>query len=251
MLINSHTAVWKKNEVLQDRVMRPWFVGRLLISLIVDWLLCFCSAALFIQSQMLVHWWWCWLCHWWTKLLRIGCATKLRHHLHPVLHWIVVVVDRERTVQCQSFIWMQPPNAYKYRVVFCDCRDGFSVTMWSIQASLQPCTMVIGWRYHRASSWWVTLSRYVKVIILVEFSDAIYSGAWIRLWLQVLAKDSWCVSPWAWFCENNLFAFRCRCKKTNISQQISCSSQVQKLIECVMLRYSMLSPPFCNIRISN
>jgi len=42
--------------------------------------------------------------------------TKLRHHLHPVLHWIVVVVDRERTVQCQSFIWMQQPNAYKYRV---------------------------------------------------------------------------------------------------------------------------------------
>jgi hypothetical protein len=116
MLINSHAAVWKKNEVLQDRVMRPWFVGRLLISLIVDWLLCFCSAALFIQSQMLVHWWWCWLCHWWSKLLRIGCATKLRHHLHPFLHWIVVVVDREKTVQCQSFIWMQPPNAYKYRV---------------------------------------------------------------------------------------------------------------------------------------
>jgi hypothetical protein len=76
--------------------------------------------------------------------------------------------------------------------VFCDCRDGFSVTMWSIQALLQACTMVIGWRYHGASSWWVTLSRYVRVIILVEFLTPCTVELELDRVCQVLAKDSWC-----------------------------------------------------------
>lgn len=82
--------------------------------------------------------------------------------------------------------------------VFCNCRFGFSVTMWSIQALLQPCTMVIGWRYHGASSWWVTLSRYVRVIILVEFSDTMYSGAWIRPCLPGTRDRCWWLSTADW-----------------------------------------------------